>query len=111
MECEHNVRLSLNESELISFDEDASYGEFIIENVKYKKAYAVKDEKIRKSTVMMDVVESMFSDYVLTLNNGEDDIDFVPLHVEKDGYIANRRVNIDGTYSGLEYYSKTKTDI
>ena len=27
---------------------------------------------------------------------------------EKDGYIANRRLNQDGTYSGIEYYSKTK---
>ena len=27
---------------------------------------------------------------------------------KKDGYIANRRLNIDGTYSGVEYYSKTK---
>ena len=27
---------------------------------------------------------------------------------KKDGYIANRRLNKDGTYSGLEYYSKTK---
>lgn len=27
---------------------------------------------------------------------------------KKDGYIANRRLNDDGTYSGLEYYSKTK---
>lgn len=26
----------------------------------------------------------------------------------KDGYIANRRLNRDGTYSGVEYYSKTK---
>lgn len=26
----------------------------------------------------------------------------------KDGYIANRRINNDGTYSGVEYYSKTK---
>ena len=26
----------------------------------------------------------------------------------KDGYIANRRVNDDGTYSGLEYYSKSR---
>lgn len=26
----------------------------------------------------------------------------------KDGYIANRRQNKDGTYSGVEYYSKTK---
>ena len=26
----------------------------------------------------------------------------------KDGYIANRRLNKDGTYSGVEYYSKTK---
>lgn len=26
----------------------------------------------------------------------------------KDGYIANRRLNKDGTYSGIEYYSKTK---
>jgi ribosomal-protein-alanine N-acetyltransferase len=26
----------------------------------------------------------------------------------KDGYIANRRKNLDGTYSGVEYYSKTK---
>ena len=25
---------------------------------------------------------------------------------EKDGYIANRRLNKDGTYSGVEYYSK-----
>lgn len=24
----------------------------------------------------------------------------------KDGYIANRRLNKDGTYSGVEYYSK-----
>lgn len=24
----------------------------------------------------------------------------------KDGYISNRRINIDGTYSGVEYYSK-----
>ena len=24
----------------------------------------------------------------------------------KDGYIANRRINDDGTYSGVEYYSK-----
>ena len=27
---------------------------------------------------------------------------------KKDGYIANRRKNKDGTYSGVEYYSKTK---
>ena len=26
----------------------------------------------------------------------------------KDGYIANRRINLDGTYSGVEYYSKQK---
>ena len=25
---------------------------------------------------------------------------------KKDGYIANRRMNLDGTYSGVEYYSK-----
>lgn len=24
---------------------------------------------------------------------------------KKDGYIANRRLNKDGTYSGVEYYS------
>ena len=28
----------------------------------------------------------------------------------KDGYIANRRLNQDGTYSGVEYYSKTKKE-
>ena len=27
---------------------------------------------------------------------------------KKDGYIANRRLNKDGTYSGVEYYSKHK---
>ncbi len=27
---------------------------------------------------------------------------------KKDGYIANRRLNKDGTYSGVECYSKTK---
>lgn len=27
---------------------------------------------------------------------------------KKDGYIANRRLNHDGTYSGVEYYSKCK---
>ena len=27
---------------------------------------------------------------------------------KKDGYIADRRLNKDGTYSGVEYYSKTK---
>jgi len=27
---------------------------------------------------------------------------------KKDGYIANRRLNKDGTYSGVEYYSKMK---
>lgn len=27
---------------------------------------------------------------------------------EKDGYIKNRRLNKDGTYSGVEFYSKTK---
>lgn len=27
---------------------------------------------------------------------------------KKDGYIANRRLNMDGTYSGVEFYSKTK---
>lgn len=27
---------------------------------------------------------------------------------KKDGYIANRRLNKDGTYSGIVYYSKTK---
>ena len=27
---------------------------------------------------------------------------------KKDGYIANRRLNKDGTYSGVKYYSKTK---
>lgn len=27
---------------------------------------------------------------------------------KKDGYISNRRLNKDGTYSGVEYYSKTK---
>lgn len=26
----------------------------------------------------------------------------------KNGYIANRRLNKDGTYSGVEYYSKRK---
>lgn len=26
---------------------------------------------------------------------------------KKDGYIANRRLNVDGTYSGVEFYSKT----
>lgn len=29
---------------------------------------------------------------------------------KKDGYILNRRLNKDGTYSGLEYYSKSKND-
>ena len=29
---------------------------------------------------------------------------------KKDGYIANRRLNKDGTYSGLEYYSKNKNN-
>jgi len=28
---------------------------------------------------------------------------------KKDGYIANRRLNKDGTYSGVEYYSKRKS--
>ena len=28
---------------------------------------------------------------------------------KKDGYIANKRLNKDGTYSGVEYYSKTIT--
>ena len=27
---------------------------------------------------------------------------------KKDGYVANRRLNKDGTYSGIEYYSKSK---
>lgn len=27
---------------------------------------------------------------------------------KKDGYVANRRLNKDGTYSGVEYYSKSK---
>ena len=27
---------------------------------------------------------------------------------KKDGYIANRRLNSDGTYSGVEYYSKMR---
>ena len=27
---------------------------------------------------------------------------------KKDGYISNRRLNKDGSYSGVEYYSKTK---
>lgn len=27
---------------------------------------------------------------------------------KKDGYIENRRLNKDGTYSGVEYYSKSK---
>lgn len=26
---------------------------------------------------------------------------------KKDGYIANRRLNKDGSYSGVEYYSKS----
>lgn len=26
----------------------------------------------------------------------------------KDGYISNRRLNKDGLYSGVEFYSKTK---
>lgn len=29
---------------------------------------------------------------------------------KKDGYIANRRMNSDGTYSGVEYYSKCKNE-
>jgi len=29
---------------------------------------------------------------------------------KKDGYIANRRLNKDGTYSGVVYYSKIKGD-
>lgn len=28
----------------------------------------------------------------------------------KDGYVADRRVNKDGTYSGVEYYSKKKNN-
>ena len=28
---------------------------------------------------------------------------------KKDGYIANRRLNKDGSYSGVEYYSKIKS--
>ena len=27
---------------------------------------------------------------------------------KKDGYVSNRRLNKDGTYSGVEYYSKVK---
>jgi len=27
---------------------------------------------------------------------------------KKDGYIANRRLNKDGTYSGVVFYSKSK---
>ena len=27
---------------------------------------------------------------------------------KKDGYLPNRRINLDGTYSGVEYYSKQK---
>lgn len=27
----------------------------------------------------------------------------------KDGYLPNRRVNLDGSYSGVEYYSKQLT--
>ena len=42
----------------------------------------------------MDVVESMFSDYVLTLNNGKYDIDFVPLHVENDGYVLTSELGL-----------------
>lgn len=89
LEFEHDVRLSLyeGERELISFDEDSSYGEFEVENVKYKKSYAVKDEKTRKSTVMLNAVKTMFSDFLLTINNGKFDIAFVPLYVEKEGYI------------------------
>ncbi len=30
---------------------------------------------------------------------------------KKDGYIANRRLNKDGTYTGVEYYSKTKESV
>lgn len=30
---------------------------------------------------------------------------------KKDGYIQNRRLNKDGTYSGVAYYSKTRDDI
>lgn len=30
---------------------------------------------------------------------------------QRDGCIPNRRLNKDGTYSGVEYYSKTKKDI
>ena len=26
---------------------------------------------------------------------------------KKDGYIENRRINLDGTYTGVEYYSKS----
>lgn len=29
---------------------------------------------------------------------------------KKDGYTANRRINSDGTYSGVEYYSKCAVD-
>lgn len=30
---------------------------------------------------------------------------------KKDGYIVNRRLNIDGTYSGVEYYRKSKDNM
>ena len=30
---------------------------------------------------------------------------------KKDGYVANCRLNKDGTYSGVEYYSKCRKDI
>ena len=30
---------------------------------------------------------------------------------KKDGYVANRRLNKDGTYYGVEYYSKCRKDI
>lgn len=30
---------------------------------------------------------------------------------KKDGYISNRRINDDGSYSGVEYYSKCSSDL
>ncbi len=98
LEGEYDVRLSLyeKENELISFDEDSSYVEFIVENAKYKKAYAVKDEKARRNTVLFKTVNSMFDNYILTLNNGMYDIDFVPLHVQSDGYVLTSEL---GQYS------------
>ena len=92
----YDLCLSIYDGErtIMKIEEDSDYLELIVENVKYRKKYAIKDEKTRKETAMLSLLDIMFENHELVFNNGMYDIDFVPLYVEGDGYVITGETGI-----------------